>query len=370
MMTADPADSFRAYLPGLGRLMPSALLDAAGCERLLARTGDLPGLFTAAYFGLEFRLDEAAAVADFALPVHPESPQLDHFVRVGEAAGPHSPQAALARRLRRTDGFGSVFEDRAILEYDVASARPGTNAPPGVFLMPRSAEQPDTDAEPGRVADALATLAGRKPQCAERQAVQRAFAVLPDGARIVQTGVLPGRKPGAFRLVVADADPSDVAGYLRRMGHPDPTAAQKRIPSDLRELCDPQTWVGIDVSAAGMSSRVGLEFWPPETQGPGRWIRSTSAQWWPLIGRLEQSGLCLPAKAGGLRRWTARETVFLERRAYVVYRGINHIKIVIDGAAVHAKAYVGMTCFPLAGDASPAQLPGAGKRAIRVPSAT
>ena len=66
-----PADRFRAFLPELGRLMPSSLLGAAGCERLLDLTGDLPGLATAALFGLEFRLDEAAAVADIAVPLKP-----------------------------------------------------------------------------------------------------------------------------------------------------------------------------------------------------------------------------------------------------------------------------------------------------------
>lgn len=350
--SSAPADSFRAFLPGLGRLMPSSLLGAAGCERLLDRIGDLPGLATAAQFGLEFRLDEAAAVADIAVPIEPGTELADHFVRVGEAAAPRSPAAALARRLRRTDGFGSVFEDYAIVEYDVASAKPGTSAPPGVFLKPRSASGPDTDASPGRVADTLAALAGRQPQRDERRSVERAFAALPDKARMVQTGVLPARTPGAIRLVVRDAHAAGMADYLTRMGHPDPAAARTRVPSALRDLCDPRPWLGLDVSACGMSPRIGLEFWPPEDRrdrGPGRWMRIAALRWWPVIDVLVQTGLCLPRKARGLRRWPGKETVFRGRRAFLVYRGINHIKIVIDGAAVHAKAYVGMTCVPVSG---------------------
>ena len=347
-----PADSFRAFLPGLGRLMPPSLLGAAGCERLLDRTGDLPGFATAAHFGLEFRLDEAAAVADIAVPVEPGTELADHFVRVGEAAAPRSPAAALARRLRRTDGFGPVFEDHAILEYDVASAKAGTRVPPGVFLKPRSASGPDTDPSPGRVADALAALAGREPHRDERRSVERAFAMLPDEARMAQAGVLPARTPGAIRLVVRDAQAAGIADYLTRMGHPDPAAAQTRVPSALRDLCDPRPWLGVDVSARGMSPRIGLELWPPEDgqdRGPGRWMRIAALRWWPVIDVLEQTGLCLPRKARGLRRWPGKETVFRGRRALLLYRGINHIKIVIDGAAVHAKAYVGVTCAPVSG---------------------
>ena len=328
--------------------MPSSLLGAAGYQRLLDRTGDLPGLATAAHFGLEFRLDRAAAAADIAVPLKPGTELAYHFVRVGEAAAPRSPAAALARRLRRTDGLGSVFEDPAILEYDVASAKPGTSAPPGVFLKPRSATGPDTDASPGRVADALAALAGREPHGDERQSVERAFATLPDEALVVQAGVLPARAPGAIRLVVRNAHAAGITDYLTRLGQPDPAAAQTRIPSALRDLCDPRPWLGLDVSGCGISPRIGLEFWPEDGQDrPGRWMRIAPLRWWPVIDILEQTGLCLHRKARGLRRWPGKETVFRGRRAFLLYRGINHIKIVIDGAAMHAKAYVGMTCIPV-----------------------
>ena len=78
-------------------------------------------------------------------------------------------------------------------------------------------------------------------------------------------------------------------------------------------------------------------------------MRIAALRWWPVIDVLVQTGLCLPRKARGLRRWPGKETVFRGRRAFLLYRGINHIKIVLDGPAVHAKAYVGMTCVPVTG---------------------
>ena len=370
---AAHTESFRDILPELVRLMPAAILDGGGCERMLDRVGHLPGPTTAAFFGLEFRLDEAAPVADFFIPAGAQMDATGFLVREGEAAAPHSPEAALARRLRRTDGFDSVLEDAAILEYDIASAPSGTQRatpPPGIFVRPLSEAGSGAERAPGQVADALAALAARPPDRDERQVVERAFAALPEEALVRHTGVLPGRKPRAIRLVISRATLSRIAAYLERVGHPDPAAVEAAVPPVLRDLCDPRPWLSLDVSASGVSPRVGLEFWPAGYEDDGfavrwRWLEIGAPLWRPVIGVLEQLGWCLPAKARGLRVWTALDNLFRGGRAFVVYRGISHVKVVIEGPAVYVKAYVGVTCVPMrrggaAAGSPPGQAPAGG----------
>ena len=347
-MSSDPIleGDFRTFLPGLGRLMPSSLLDAHGCERLVERTGDLPGLLTATQFGLEIRLDDSTADADFALPLWPDTQLADYFVRLGETDAPRSPAAAaLARRLRRADGFGSVFEDFAMLEFDIASARPGTCSSPGIFLKPRREPGMGMGTLSGRVVDALTMLAGREPDGAERPVVERAFAALPANTSIIHVGVLPDRTPRSIRLVVMNIDVADVTGFLTRMEHPDPAVAQSRIPSALLGLCDPRCWLGLDVSSDGVFPRIGLEFRPP-ADGTDRQLGNTLEQWWPVIDWLEQAGWCRSGKARGLRNWIRKDTLFHGRHPFLLFRGISHIKIVIDGDATSAKAYVTVAHVP------------------------
>ena len=53
-------------------------------------------------------------------------------------------------------------------------------------------------------------------------------------------------------------------------------------------------------------------------------------------------GWCRPEKAQGLLEWPGREQLFTEQGLASCYKGINHLKLVITGDDVEAKAYCGL----------------------------
>ena len=64
-------NAFGAILTELRALIPRALLDGSGWERLLERVGELPGAEVASRCGFEFRLGEAAPTTDFFVALGP-----------------------------------------------------------------------------------------------------------------------------------------------------------------------------------------------------------------------------------------------------------------------------------------------------------
>ena len=350
-MNSPPADLFGRILAGLRPLIPRALLDGSGWERLLNRVGRLPGRATAAACGFEFRLSESEPAADFFISIEQGLPLEHHFIRAGEAARPDSPEAALARHLGPNSGFRTGLSNGLMLEYDIAAVELSSFGPPGVFLRLRDGDGPAADAPQeataGRVADLLADMAGLAPDRDERRAVERAFAALPAGGRVIQAGAFPGRTPRALRLVARNIAAPDIADYLARLGQPDPAAALPAVLAALRGVAK-VSWIDLDIAAGHVSPRVGLEIGPVETDGePGDWLRTALREWRPVIDRVEAAGWCLPEKALGLEAWPGRDTVFSSRGVFYMYRGINHLKIAIEGEAVRAKAYVGMTYGPV-----------------------
>ena len=67
--------------------------------------------------------------------------------------------------------------------------------------------------------------------------------------------------------------------------------------------------------------------------------------------RLEARKWCLPTKARGLLDFPGLDHLYDERGVFILYRGINHVKLTIAGDAVQAKAYVGLRLFRLDGGA-------------------
>ena len=96
------------------------------------------------------------------------------------------------------------------------------------------------------------------------------------------------------------------------------------------------------MTARGVGPRLGLELYRPTY-----WFAADRAGWRPLIAGLEERGWCLPAKAGGLRRWPGVDRLLGDGEVHRVRQGINHFKVVVErGARTVAKAYVGMGVRP------------------------
>ena len=339
-----PAEhDFGPILVGLRPLIPRALLDGPGWERVLERVGGLPGNAAAAACGFEFRLDQVAPAADVSIPVKPGL-ALERYVAGADGmAAPGSAQAVLARHLHRIHGIPSARIDETMLEFDVASIAPGARPAPGLFVKFRNAD-------PGQVARILLDAKGLAPDRRERLALDRALAALPPQGEIIQAGVLLGRARRGVRLVARKIRLSDVPGYLERLGQPGPVATWTAVVREIEDLFR-TFWLSFDVAAAGVSPRIGLEFGPCADKRnvavSGRWWATGLRDWRPIIDRLEARGWCLPVKARGLRSWPGRDTIFESRGVFTAYRGINHIKLVLGDGPVHAKAYAGMAYRPI-----------------------
>lgn len=339
--------AFAPILEGCRPLLPPELIDAGGWGRLLDRARRLPRSVLDAHFGFEFHLGAPGRDADFFVVLRPGSGLWRHYLREGARAEPGSAAAALASGLRRRDAAPDSYFARSVaavvLEYDLAGLPPGAAPPPpGVFLAPRRcapgarrgvAEHRDPDALVAALAAAVGWSAGREV----RRRVARVFSALPETGSVFQAGALPGRSPKAFRILVKGAAKDAIPDLLERLEWPGPVGAAAAALAVMDDLVS-RVAVGMDVTARGPGPRLGLELYRPV-----KWHSVDRAGWTPFIDRIEERGWCLPAKAGGLRRWPGAERLLDGGRMRLVRQGIDHVKIVVaPGARIAAKAYVGM----------------------------
>ena len=335
-------------LRGLRPLFPDELLGDLGWEHLLQLAADLPAA-AAQHFGFEFRLNDSVPAADFCIEVRPGEAVAQHFICRGNAAAPGSAAAALGRLVAQIGDPHAALSQWAhtiLLEYDLAedlhAAPPEQRPEPGVFLSLH--RQADPALVRQELADTLVKAAGWPAQPQEQRAIQRVFAVLPAKADLINAGVLPGRTTRAVRLVVSIRS-ADIADFLERLQWPGSIAAVNALVADLRDACSGFA-LSFDVSSEGLAPRLGLEVFIA-----GDWYKTKRSQWLPLIARLRERGWCSATKAEGLRAWPRKQLIYFNGRLFTTFQGINHIKITIQGDAIQAKAYTGVTYFPHLADA-------------------
>ena len=336
--------SFGGLLGGMKRLFPPALLSGDGFERLLAVAERLPLCVIDQPFGFEFALCDEAADSDFCVISAPGSSLAEHYVRAGAAAPSGSAAAALgaclAENARDPASFLAGRDGSIILEYDVPALVGKEPPPPGIFFVPRGVS---VDAarklldDPAATVHALWAAAGLCVDPAELRQVERVYEVLSDAALVVQAGVLPGRPQRAVRLVVHRIDTAELPGLLDRLRWPGSAATALSVTAATNDLTSPGVVLSLDVSANGVSPRLGLELFRPVQRSP---IDRTG--WRPMIERLTDRRWCVPAKAEGLRAWPRAERVLGPHGVYRVYQYINHVKAVVEHGRIAAKAYAAM----------------------------
>ena len=347
----DRGGAFASVLRGCRPLFPAALIDSAGWERLLARARSLPRSVTDAPFGFEFHLGEASRDADLFVVAPPGSDLSRHYVREGARAEEGSAAAALgsAFRMQAEDAASYLARSVAgtVLEYDLSGLAPGGTPPaPGVFLAPRASapgsregfvEHPD----PAGLLAALAGMVGRSGWEEVLPEVERVFAALPETGYVFQGGALPGRSPGAFRILIKGVAGEEVPALLERLEWPGPIDAAADALASVDDLVA-YVAVSMDVAAQGLGPRLGLELYRPP-----KWFAVDRTGWIPFIARLEDKGWCLPSKAAGLRSWPGTERLFDRGELRLVRKGVNHVKVVVErGVPTAVKAYAGMDAHP------------------------
>ena len=353
--THDAPRAPEAVLAGIRPLIPRALLDGPGWDRLTACAAELPDAGSAAFLGCEFRLGEDAPAADLFVVVRRGSPIAQHFIRRGEAAPPGSAAAALARYLVRIGQADSELHGSiagTMLEYDLAETPADRRPEPGVFLKVRLAEEPEPHERPQPLPlAALADAVGWTDDGELRRGVARVLAALPPDARVAHVGALPGRTPRAVRLVIQGIGRDEIAGVLERLGRRASVRPATELLTGLGDCC-PRFRLAVDVAAAGLLPRIGLELYPAGKGGSmtwddesfDSWLTTGRSDWRPVVERLARRGWCLAAKAEGLLQWPALDRMYDRRGVFLVYKGINHVKLTVTDAGVAAKAYAGVTC--------------------------
>lgn len=336
--------SFGGLLGGMKRLFPPALLSGDGLGRLLAVAERLPLCVIDRQFGFEFALCSEAADSDFCVIAAPGSPLAAHYIRAAAAAPAGSAAAALGACLSRSAHDPASFlagrDGSIILEYDVPAQRREEPSPPGIFFVPGGAS---VDAarklldDPADAVNALWAAAGWRADPAELRQIERVYEVLSGAALVVQAGVLPGRPQRAVRLVAHRIDTAELPGLLDRLRWPGSADTALSVTAATNDLTPPGAVLSLDVSANGVSPRLGLELFRPAQ----RFLVDRTG-WWPMIERLTDRRWCVPAKAEGLRAWPRAERVLGPHGVYRVYQYINHIKAVVDHGRIVAKAYVAM----------------------------
>lgn len=337
-----------AVLDGVCHALPPAVLSEGGASDLLQHVRHLPACALETTFGFESLLSDARPACDFFLVAAPGTRFGRYLVERGARDGATPPEAALGWYLTevgRPDSFVSRWFHEVILECDVMAAPRHRPAPMGVFL---EAHWRDDDAHPlvhgtrrreklgnpGVMTAVLSAAVGREESPAERIAVEALFASLPEGAGCSHLGAFPTREPRTLRVIFSMAM-RESAPFLDRVGWRGDLDSLARLSDDLDPLL-PRVGVACDVDASGLRARVGFELY----RGRG-WTETPTTSWHVLLDYLGERDLATPEKARAIRRWRNREMLFGEQGMVALVSGVNHLKLILDGAAAQAKAYIG-----------------------------
>ena len=355
------SENFGDVFPRLRRFIPSSLLDGPWRGRLEERVGELPSWLTLNYAAFEFRLGDPAPAADYFVSLAPGRPSLEYFVRQGEDAKPDSPEAALDRVFARMNGVAPPSEPSlagwfraSMLEYDIAEVPSDLNPAPGVFLALQPESELDKDVTdsrtPDRLAAAIANAVGWEEDDEERRSVERVFAALPRDGVVDQIGAVAQREPRSIRLIMDGLKQRNMPALLKRLKW---EGSARKVMDILEEMRDvtPVFRLAVDVAANGVGPRLGLEMYRPrKPSNLDYWLTSGRNAWRPVVDYLEEMKWCLPEKGAGLRAFPGIERLFEEKGMSILYKGINHFKLSIEGDAIEAKAYAALAYFRLYAD--------------------
>ena len=342
-------DCLRDVFPLLRQSIPGSLLDDSAADRILDRLGNLPALDMLYWGGLEFRLGDPAASADFVLMDVLYPPVRKLYVEWGKAAA-DSRTAALGWLLEsmgdgNAESPAACCFQHAMLEYDFAEVASDQRPAPGVWLKVNR----DHACDPVAMT-AFLTRAAAWDDEGWHDPVQRVFAALPPDGYVFQMGVMPDRQPRTVNLVIRDLKAREVPDFLRQVGWP---GRIEKVVDTLAYVEDViHTFnVFLSVVADGPSPRLGVELFVRDRGKDVIFTAGGSEPWRPIVQRLEARGWCLPEKGRAILAIPGRTPFFDSKGVFVFFKAINHVKLVLQGDTVQAKGYVLFTFRPLFGEA-------------------
>ncbi len=175
--------------------------------------------------------------------------------------------------------------------------------------------------------------------------IQHCLNTLPAGAKIRHIGAMLSRKPATLRVNIGGISPQEIIPYLQELGYATDTDSLVTLIADVSELVD-SILLSIDVSEI-IYPRIGLEcFLFPQPHQDSSWEN--------LFKYLVDQGLSTQEKKAALWTWPGfsqpkyppsftnlSDLFFPGNRANVIWRTINHIKLVYHPQQpLEAKAYL------------------------------
>ena len=329
--------------------IPKSLVSGQGWNRLLACVDELPASIAFSMCGFELRMGEIETEADFSFNCsHALAAQ--YFIAKGMAKN-----ATVTERWIGNILAGNTDQDSwvnwILLAYDIIGCLKSRRVP-AVYLSPLlsgcSGKLTPADIE-STLERASGWVAGEPTL---RHTVTKAYDLLPSEAVTVFVAIAPDRLPRSFRLIVAGIKISEIATFLEQIKWKGSVSNVLRILSQTQDVMS-RFMVSIDLSSNGVGPRLGFEMYPTQLEAFDHqtllmtWLKTRRSDWTKAIGRLVDMELCLPEKAAGLLSWPRSRNLYEADKAFRLHMGINHVKLVIEGDQLQAKAYAGLCLSPL-----------------------
>lgn len=338
-------------LAELKPFVPVSMLDGTMWDRLVKCADALPSEVLASRCGFEFRLGSETPDSDLFVTMEPGDALARHAIAEGMNAAP-GPKRALAEFAGMYSEAGSELQESitgVMLEYDLVETAAAASSP-GLFFQLPNAVLGEGPLRRSRVpVETLCRAVGWPNGAAELQAVRSVLDRMPDHCVIRHIGAFPGRNPKTVRLLIHGFGRERLGDVLVGANWSGPVGTVLAVADALVDVL-PWFRFAADVTAQGLQPRLGMEFYlrPRTDSAHDHWLTTGRGDWRPVASRLAECGWCVPAKARGLGDWCKLERFYDGSGMNLIYMGINHIKISLDGGTPSAKAYAGMTWKPVA----------------------
>ncbi len=249
------------------------------------------------------------------------------------------PESATASLLPWTPAWVAQFA-RAMLVYELLE-RPLV-APPATYVFPHGERKQASFTDPGGAFRDLLRMLDQEtgsPDVRNLLLRLRSLAIAMENCKgsLFALGIRSAPRVGTLRCELRIQE-KRIPDFLRLAGW---VGDMDMVHRGLQLLAQNRKRVrlSVDLRPTGIAERVGLLIYGSDGFGGGA---QHAAEWRTMLSILSAEGLCVPAKAAGLRSWFGLRPVFVGGCLAYSTTWLNHVKISIAGRDISAKGYLGM----------------------------
>ncbi len=351
------------YLSSVECSIPEQLISVQNYTEMKKIASYFPEAITS-FFGFESRLFNSDARADYLFAV---SSMRNERKKLADLIKKKSFPEKLLNKLEWQNVCKFVLEwasPESILyqnilgmwfEFDMGET-PSETPTPCIFLHIIPLRRTTEEKIHWLTRTALPLVTGKKIPEKIEQNVFHAIQRLPEGAVIMDAGVMLSRPKAGVRLIIAKIQQNNIIPYLKRMGW---SEQNNNLPNLLRDLEQQVTRIvlHITITEKGIEQKIGIEcsFTSDRYHREMRWIS--------FFDYLVDKGFCVPEKKDALLQFMGIEQEDLKRNfdtsvykptvkipdndfSSALVRYISHVKLMYGpNQNILAKAYPGVRLF-------------------------